>query len=533
MRNLAVATTAALLVFCGFCVGPAVAQEGAGEVQPQGGTQPQPKAKPKAKAKAKSAAQTPRPQPADEKLKELSTKIDEAMRSAADYATALKLVQDLQRQVTDLRQENERQRDMLRGYQETRRKVDEYESRLGNMELQLSVIGLHMAGRGDVAGFDDTGFFVGSPNRRFLLRLGALLQAGYLGKIYGDSRVYSDGNLGENESTFLLRRAGLSLSGHLLIREFTYRLELDFGSVDPGPLLEAYAEVLAHRSLKLRVGKQKVPQGRQFLVPSAGLEFIDRTGATRSFAPGWDLGVMLYGDLPLVTGLSYQMGIFNGAGQTAQVNDNIDFLYAARLLYEPLGRLVEEEGDPELSKLKVSFGASFTFNLAPTDIVQRKGVTDPTAAATLTDRDGDGKIDNVGIYTVGLELAARMSGIAWQNEFFYRREDPGKIGGDETLWGSYWGIYTQLGWFPMHSNLQVATRYGYWQPNDYGASRNVLLAREVHEAALVLNLLGWKRRLKWQAEYDHQWRRDVWSTGRALPSDVNVHLVQFQFQAAF
>lgn len=509
MRTLGMLCVAVLLVSAG---GRASAQERKGGA-----------------AKKEKAA---KPSPTEEKLKELQVKLDEALRAAADSASALKGIQDLQRQILQLQKENEQARGAIRGQREAQKKVDEYERRIDKMELELAAMKLQMAGKGEVAGYHE-GFFLQSPNRLFLIRVNGLLQASFLGKIYSESRVYNDGSLGENESTFSLRRASFALGGHVFVRPITYHLELDFGSIDPGPVTEAFVDLRPHRLLNLRVGRMKIPVGRQFLISSAHQQFVERSGATDAFVPGWDLGAMLHGEVPLLGVLSWQLGLWNGAGSRVERDDNVDFLYGIRVNYEPFGHLVDAEGDAEVSGFKLAIGASFAYNLARTDIGLRKGVTDPAALTALRDKDGDGKVDNVGIYSVGVELAARYSSIALQGELFYRKEDPGNIGGDASLWGSYLGGYGQIGWFPLHRNFEVAARYSYWEPNNYGLARSTLSPRRVHEFGVVVNMLTWRRLIKWQVEYDHQWQRDLRSLSSSLADGVNVNLVQVQAQLAF
>jgi len=469
----------------------------------------------------------------EDRVNELSQRVDEAMKSAAESASAMKSLQVLQREVTDVKAELERQRGAQLGLKETRGEIEGLQRRVENLELQVRAIGLPSAQHVDIAGFDE-GFFLRSPDRRFLLRAGTLLQAAYVGTIYGAGGIYADGVLGKNTSTFQLRRAALDLDGHIFAPRFAYHVELDFGSVDPGPLVEAYGEVLAHRLANLRAGKMKVPMGRQFLIHSRYQSFVERSGATEAFVPGWDLGVELYGSVELVGLLSYQVGIFNGDGPRVGENQNLDFLYAARVVYEPFGHIPEAEGALEPSRFLLAIGASFAYNLVPTDILQRRSVTDPQAAKALLDRDGDGRVDNVATYNLGLELDARYRRMAWQSEFFYRHEDPGNIGSDRNLWGSYWGVYSQFGIYPTRWPLEVAARYGYWEPADYGVSRaDRYRPTRVHELAAVATLLAWKQLLKWQLEYDHQWQQDLAWLGHPVVSKADVNLVWLQAQLAF
>ena len=467
----------------------------------------------------------PKPKPVtEEQLKELATRVDEASKAAADSAAAMKALQDVQNQLSALKQELERQSTVQAGYQESRRKIEEYENRIGSMELQLAAMKVQQSGKGEIAGYEE-GFFLQSPNRRFLLRANGLLQAAYASRIF-TGELYGSGATTESESTYLVRRAQIELGGHVFCPKIGYHLTLDFGSVEPGPLLEGYVELLAHRLASLRLGKQRVPQGRQFLTHSAQQQFVDRSHVVDTFAPEWDLGGSLYGTLGQDIRLSYALGMFNGAGAGAATNDNIDFLYVARLLFEPLGALADGEGDFErTARPKLALGASVSYNLAKTDLALRQGIADPQQAGLANDVDRDNKVDNVAVTTVGLELAARWHGASVQSEYFYRHENPGAAAATRT----FWGIYGQGGYLflarPLH--LEAAVRYGYWEPHYYGLERKTARPRIVHEVAGVLSALALHRILKAQLEYSHQWQRDVQGV------DVNAHQIGLQLQGAF
>jgi len=389
---------------------------------------------------------------------------------------------------------------------------------------------MQMASQVASAGFKD-GFFIQSTNKKFLLRIGGLFQGGYLGQIYSEDPEGEKPEFG-NVSSFVFRRARLSTSGHLLNWRLAYRVELDFASVDPGPLLDGWGELVIHRLLKLRLGKQKIPLGRQMLTHSAYQQFVERSGVTDAFAHGWDLGAMVRGEMALLGVLSYQMGLFNGAGAAKDEDDNTDFLYALRVVYQPLGPIPYSEGDAEISKLKIAVGGAFTYNLARTDILARSCT--PTKCdlgpnAAKTDADDDGLDDNVGIYTAAAELTFRMGGIALQNEFFYRREDPGAVGNMRD----FFGLYSQASFYHFDSTLELAARYGYWQPNYYGQRKDVPRPGEIHEVAVVLNALTWGRNVKWQAEYAHQWQRDLAYGEVPIAKHLQMHQVRLQMQFAF
>lgn len=468
----------------------------------------------------------PRPK-LDEQVKELAAKVDEALKGAAEGSAAAKALQDLATKVAAIQQDVGRLKRAGEGYEALRKKLERYENRVGNLELDLAALKMQAAEGAESSGFND-GFFLQSSDRKFLLRIGGLAQLGYDGTIFSQEELSGE-TLGTNQSGFLLRRARLAASGHLLNWRLSYRMELDFGSADPGPLLDGWGELHVHKLLRLRAGRQKIPFARQFIIHSAYQQFVERSGATQAFALGWDLGAIVLGNLNLAGVVSYQLGIFNGAGSAAVQDDNTDFLYVARLLYQPLGPMEYAEGDYEVGKLQIAVGGVFTYNLARTDIAMRKGETDATKAAAMSDADADGNVDNVSIYQLGGELVARLGGLAWQSELFYRVEDPGAVAEDR----SFFGLYTQASFFHYSSSLELAARYGYWEPNYYGMDRTPARPGRIHEMAVAINGLVWLRRIKWQIEYSHQWWFDLQAGETELTGDIGVNRIQIQTQLAF
>ncbi|MCC6749433.1 MAG: hypothetical protein IT371_17345 [Deltaproteobacteria bacterium] len=489
---------------------------------------------------ARLALAQPAPSPA-ERLKTLADRVDQLMKSAADLPAAMKALQAVQDQLAGMRQEVARLQGAALGYQALRNKLDGYDTRIGDMELKLNAVALQLAGRTQTAGFDD-GFFIASPNRRLMLRLGALLQPAYqgrlpilVGKEGSASSRYPEQPVAQGESGFLIRRAQVRLGGHLLSPRFGYRLDLGFGQEDQGTVQLAYGEVRLFQALNVVVGKSIVPFGRQSMIHNAAQQFTDRSAVTDAFTPGRDLGVLVYGSAFSRDQLSYQLGVFNGAGQFPSRNDNTDLLYAGRIVYAPLGAISEDEGegDLQLSPFRVAIGAAFYYNLSPTDAPLRAGVTDPARAAELRDQDRNGATDNVGVYAAAAELTARFRGLAWQSELFYRVENPGAVAPTNR---TFWGVYTQLGGYHPASMLELAARYGFLKHPGYGEDRRLARPDEVHELAAVLNVLTWGRRLMWQGEYTHQWLRGMHTVkdGVTVAGDpLNAHQVRIQMHLAF
>ena len=459
---------------------------------------------------------------------ELVLATETAQKAQAEAASATAEVQVLKRQIAALEQQLKAQQKASKKGLAVQKQLNALNKRLGTQELKLSAVKLDMAEGNQTAGFKD-GFFLRSSNRRFLLRLRGFLQGGYTARIYSGDVTYNGQEVGTDESSFDLRRARFELGGHVSSKILGYHLELNFGELDPGPLLQAYGSMSFFPPLNLRFGKQKVPMGRQFMIHSAFQHFIDRSSVTQAFVPGWDTGLVIHGDVPILGSISYQLGIFNGAGSSALHDDNTDFLYAARVVYEPMGRVPLSEGDSFTNEYRLSLGGSFFYNLARTDRASRLGITDTKKAALLSDADGDGVTDNVGVYQMGAELTARLRLILWQSEFFYRIEDPGAVGDSR----SFWGFYTQVGVVPHFSHFEVAVRYGFWEPHNYGALRNTPRPASVHEVGAAIAFFIWKRKLKWMLDYHFQLMQDLATSDKSELGDLHIHQIRIQTQVYF
>ena len=454
-----------------------------------------------------------------EQLEALDRKVEKA---SGEAATAVKALQDLEAEVAALKQEVAELRAGGQAVKEMRHRLEVLTRRLVQLDRRLLLFKQEAAQAQSNAGFKD-GFFLRSPNNHFLLRLRGLIQGGYEGHFFSEAVTTPEGTVGEDESTFVLRRARLELGGHVISKILKYRLAFEFGSADPGPVLEAYGDLRIFKLLQLRCGRQKIPFSRQFMVHSAYQQFTDRSEVVREFVPGWDLGLVLHGEVDWIGPLTYQFGIFNGAGDMAPVDDNTDFLFSARMVYEPFGKLPYSEGD-SLRRWALSVGGSFAYNLSPTDRHLRHAETDTKKAAALRDVDADGNIDNVGVFLAGAELTARVAFMLMHAEFFYRMEDPGAVSPGRD----FWGVMGQVGSVPRMSNYEFAVRYGYRVPSHFGLSRALPRPRSIHEAAGVINLFAWKRRLKFQAEYRFQYMQDLYTRKGMVETEVLDELMEHQ-----
>ncbi|MFO0625071.1 MAG: hypothetical protein U0325_05590 [Polyangiales bacterium] len=123
------------------------------------------------------------------------------------------------------------------------------------------------------------------------------------------------------------------------------QVRLEFGLSDRLELYDTYALVPVRRWLQFQIGQFRVPFSRQELVSGTRYQFADSSlwsGAANSsgirFIPSFDIGAMVWGWLGRDDLVEYYAGIFNGKGPNQPFNLDGFFLYAGRVVVNPLGR---------------------------------------------------------------------------------------------------------------------------------------------------------------------------------------------------
>ena len=374
----------------------------------------------------------------------------------------------------------------------------------------------------DGVSFSDDGLVIRSPGNRFLLRPGLRLQGLYEADL---ATAGSADPSRPDASAFALTHAELLFEGHAVSPRLEYRLELDFAETLPQIAKDAFVQWRFARSIALRVGQFKVPYGLETQYWNALLELVDVAQATAAFSLGRDVGVMLVGR-PFDGRLQFQVAAVNGPRDPCPRNidglrcDQIDLAYAARLVAAPLGPLPAYEGDLVGQRRPLlSLGVSGAYQLLPTDVRVRTNI--PNA---LLDVDGDGRVDNVGVWQGAAELRALWRGASLQAEWFGRREQPGAAEADR----SYWGAYGQAGYFVIAHHLQVVARVGRTDLPLYGLSAvdRLLRGGRATEESAGVNAYLRGHDAKLQVDYTHT------STDDAA-SAPTVHRLRAAVQLAF
>ncbi len=193
--------------------------------------------------------------------------------------------------------------------------------------------------------FDATenGFRITSTGKQHSVRIRGALQAD------GDFFLNDHQNLGTD--TFQLKQARVWIEGYLW-KNIYYKIMPDFAASNILP--DAYIDYAYLNQLSLTAGKLKSPISLERLQGDSDGTFLERAYPTY-MAPNRDVGIMLHGGIakpgssPVYAGtgnvdtqnlFSYQLGVFNGSGDSGSLNGNSpdsndDKEFAGRLWAHP------------------------------------------------------------------------------------------------------------------------------------------------------------------------------------------------------
>lgn len=146
--------------------------------------------------------------------------------------------------------------------------------------------------------------------------------------------------------TFQAGNARLSVAG-ILDGDFNYRIQFNLAN-EPN-LLDAYVGYRYNNRFQFRVGAQKPMTGAD-LFPSPGeTDFIDRARLVGAMLKSRELGISFFGDR---NGLSYNLGIYNGSGLSANPDNKFYFTGLLRYVTE-----LSDEGELQVG-INGAFGES-------------------------------------------------------------------------------------------------------------------------------------------------------------------------------
>lgn len=273
-------------------------------------------------------------------------------------------------------------------------------------------------------------------------------------------------------ATLMLRRARLTLAGHVgsprvryyvqlgfTPRDMTGGLRDDVAAVRHDPLRDARVEFTHLRDAELWVGQMKVPFSRERLISDANLAAIDRSIVNEEFNLDRDIGVQLRSrDLGGHGGrFGYALGVFTGDGRNTFELRTPRFAYVARLELRPLGSMgTDGESDqPRSRSPRLAIGLAYAFH---------DGAAGDRGVFGARPSDG-GTTDN---HSATVDVAMHWRGVSLEGGALWRvgRREPGAAGPIEAA-RSGLGWFVQLAWLlptiplePVLRYAQVANVYG-------------------------------------------------------------------------
>lgn len=286
----------------------------------------------------------------------------------------------------------------------------------------------------------------------------ALLQLQYLS-------VVRNAQPSPAETGFLLRRARAAVDGTVYSSHFAYRAELELAPGAFGPL-DLYAELRPSPRWSIRFGQTRVPYSRNWTISEERLSFTERSIATEEFTYRYDIGVLATAAF-LDERLAANLGIFNGAGQNAVGNDNVDPLFVARITGTIGPTWNREEGDPTRTRPpSLTLGAAATLDYAPVPDVYGFSSGQPVVPTPVVERDtnGNGRPDGVRVFQVEGDLSLRWRGLAIDAEAYFRREHWADIGSAQPAASQFipnsrfGGAFAQATYFVLPARLEAGAR---------------------------------------------------------------------------
>ena len=309
------------------------------------------------------------------------------------------------------------------------------------------------------------GWEFATEDGRFLLHLQSRLQFRYYCPFDSDPVTYDDFDR-DDDSAFKVNRARLKVGGHGFEPWLGFYWEYELASAN---LLDFKFMVSRFGRLSLKVGQWKVDYNRERMISSGRQQMADRSIVNRPFTIDRQQGLALYGRLdPGGADLSYWLGVFTGTGRGSGGNDDSHMMYAGRLEWNFMGRVLALQG------------SDTGFSEQAAGVVALGAVTN-RSAYTRFSQEGGGSLPGYedgapGQYRVNqcmVETAFMFRGFSWQQEFHWKEIKDMETCEVTALVGNYAqaGYFFHYLWESVPRPLEAAFRHAFYRP-DTGVSRN-------------------------------------------------------------
>jgi phosphate-selective porin len=313
------------------------------------------------------------------------------------------------------------------------------------------------------------------------LVLGGFIQMQYEG---GDVFAF-EGRFGSAaiDDRFRLRRARINLAGDFA-EHFDFKMEGEFEQSDVTVTVrDATGRTLASNSTRtafgatdiwinwhqlpefqIKVGQFKAPFGLEQLTPDTKLFLAERSEVTSALTPERQVGLQIWGK-PLANAypeqkdlVTYWAGLFNGNGRNNAVNDNDQYMYAARLELQPWkGKLAGQESWVRFGANALSSNDSPGTVLSPAGTlrVNSDGSLSTFTAPTTAEREG-----------YGVDAAFHWGPFDILGEYLSESYESRARTGFGATFPDFTaeGYYVQGSYFVIPKKLQLVAKYEHFNP---------------------------------------------------------------------
>lgn len=316
------------------------------------------------------------------------------------------------------------------------------------------------------ASYGKRGFELKTSDGKFSMAIQHRLQFRYAMPFDRDPR--SIGDLDQDSSSFMVRRARLKINGHAYWPWLKYYMQYDWSQ----PILrDFYLNIDKFSWAQLRVGRSKVLYNDERVTSSGNQQFVNRSIVNDIFTVDRQQGVQIFGRLfeNTWTDMTYYAGVFSGLGVGERNNDDDNMMWSGRLQWNALGgEMPFTQGDVEFHEhpaLNVAFAAATN---------QSKCTAFETDSNSCRALPGFavGKAGQYRLNQMMEEIRFKWQGLSFQQEMHWKDViDTFKKQDNAHRTTSLMGGYVQAGYFPhqilpiIPKSLEFAGRYAFVDPN--------------------------------------------------------------------
>lgn len=314
------------------------------------------------------------------------------------------------------------------------------------------------------------------------------------------------GELDNNQSNFLIRRARLKFDGFVYSPRLVYKVELGLSNRDisganeftngaPRYLLDAVAKWNFYGNFELWAGQAKLPGNRERVISSGNLETVDRSLVNSRFNIDRDLGFQLHhhfnpGKQFVIREI---ISISQGEGRNIVAGNLGGYQYTGRIELLPFGKFDDYTGadlDRE-SSLKMALGISYDYN---------------NNAVRTRSNSGTYMVTNGGMFQTDIstffaDFILKYRGLSILSEYAKRSADrPVAVEADGTPTGDYVnvgeGFNFQVGYL-LKNDFQILARF-----TEVNEELNLSYIKNQYSLGLSKYIVGHKLKVQTDVSYN-------------------------------